>query len=96
MRDLTESGTWMCFPELPALPCDPRVTVEADSDADCLCGIPECKGHEDLGGYIAVPTLLAELFLGAPERDFTLPPQPELPIPAKAEGGESSPASPAA
>lgn len=71
-------------------------TANRDSDADCLCGIPECKGHEDLGGYIAVPTLLAELFLGAPERDFTPRPQPESPIPAKAEGAESNPASPGA
>lgn len=68
-------------------------TSNRDSESDCLCGIPECKGHEDLGGYIAVPTLLAELFLGAPERDFTPRPPLESPIPAKAEGGESNPAS---
>jgi hypothetical protein len=32
--------------------------------AECLCGIPECMGHEDKGGFIEIPLLVAQLFLG--------------------------------
>jgi hypothetical protein len=41
-----------------------------DSDFDrteCLCGIPECMGHEDKGGFVEIPRLVAQLFLGLDE-----------------------------
>lgn len=31
---------------------------------ECLCGIPGCKGHEDKGGFIEIPRLVAQLFFG--------------------------------
>jgi hypothetical protein len=37
-------------------------------DNPCLCGIPECPGHEDLGGYIVIPKLVHQLFLDPQER----------------------------
>lgn len=33
--------------------------TEPDFDnPKCLCGIPGCEGHEDLGGYIVIPKLV--------------------------------------
>jgi hypothetical protein len=33
--------------------------------AECLCGIPECTGHEDKDGFIEIPRLVAQLFFGS-------------------------------
>jgi hypothetical protein len=41
-----------------------------DSDfdrAECLCEIPLCLGHDDKGGFIEIPRLVAQLFLGLDE-----------------------------
>ena len=34
---------------------------------ECLCGIPGCMRHEDKGGFIEIPRLIAQLFFGAGE-----------------------------
>lgn len=45
-------------------------TSEPDFDnPECLCGIPGCMGHEDKGGFIEIPRLLAQLFFGAGESE---------------------------
>lgn len=30
---------------------------------DCLCGIPDCKGHEDADGFIELSRLASQLLL---------------------------------
>jgi hypothetical protein len=45
-----------------------QVSTADDSEferAKCLCGIPECMGHEDKNGFIEIPRLLAQLFFGS-------------------------------
>jgi hypothetical protein len=49
-----------------ATQCSPRNDSKFDR-AECLCGIPECLGHEDKDGFIEIPRLVAQLFLGVDE-----------------------------
>jgi hypothetical protein len=45
-----------------------QLSPESDSKferAKCLCGIPECMGHEDKNGFIEIPRLVAQLFFGS-------------------------------
>jgi hypothetical protein len=52
--------------ESPATQFSPSNDSKFDR-AECLCGIPECMGHEDKDGFIEIPRLVAQLFLGLDE-----------------------------
>jgi hypothetical protein len=55
----------VCF-ESPATEFSPSNDSNFER-AECLCGIPECLGHEDNDGVMKIPRLLAQLFLGLDE-----------------------------
>ena len=38
-----------------------RAVKNVEEAEYCLCGIPECQGHEDKGGYIEIPRLVHQL-----------------------------------
>lgn len=38
-------------------------TMKIPAILPCLCGIPDCLGHEDMGGFIVLSPLEAQLLL---------------------------------
>lgn len=62
-----------------------KMTKEIDAELNsllgnmCLCGLPKCKGHDDLGGFISVTRAQFQILLAGEENESNPPHRDDAP-----------------